>query len=136
MRELSEQALAARMIRKELKTSFPKTKFSVTSSSFAGGNAVDIGWDDGPSTENVDKIVKKYQYGHFNGMDDTYNYSNSKEDLPQVRFVMTARHISDLVRDSLLELANIKLEDYNKYNSDYQEFNSSVIWQMFVKRVF
>lgn len=94
----SSQARAAACIRKELKAAFPETKFSVTSSSFSMGDSVDINWENGPTTEQVDKISKKYQYGHFDGMYDIYEYSNSRKDIPQSKYVMTQRRTSDDLR--------------------------------------
>jgi hypothetical protein len=96
----STQAQAAAAIRKELKAAFPTVKFSVTSESFSGGDAVRIDWTDGPTSESVDKIVRKYQYGHFDGMIDLYEYSNRRDDLPaQVKYVSTQRTNS---RDAFL----------------------------------
>jgi hypothetical protein len=33
-----------------------------------------------------------YQYGHFNGMEDIYEYSSMIPDLPQVKFVQISYH--------------------------------------------
>ena len=93
-REMSSQAKCAKEIRKELKETFPNTKFSVKSEGFAGGNSVYIHWTDGPTSEKVDEITKKYQYGSFNGMNDLYEFSNDRKDLPQAKYVMTARNTS------------------------------------------
>ena len=35
----------------------------------------------------AEKIVSKYQYGHFDGMNDIYEYSNSREDIPQAKYI-------------------------------------------------
>lgn len=88
-------ALAAKEIRKELKTHFPETKFRVTSSNYSMGNSVDIKWIDGPTNDEVRNIVRQYQYGHFNGMEDIYEVSNRNEDIPQVKFVMAQRDLSN-----------------------------------------
>lgn len=88
MRKLSEAAQAAKAIRKELKAAFPGVKFSVRSENFAGGNAVNVTWSDPAADQKaVNELVKKYQYGHFNGMDDIYEYSNTNSDLPQAKYV-------------------------------------------------
>ena len=78
-RTLTGSAQCAAAIRTELKTKFPDCKFSVTSENFSGGDSVHISWKDGPTTKQVDSIVNKYQYGHFNGMEDIYEYSNNIE---------------------------------------------------------
>lgn len=98
---MSTQAKAARQIKKELKQAFPGVKFSVTSDSFAGGDAVRIKYEDGPTTDQVKEIAGKYQYGHFDGMTDMYEYSNNLDDIPQVKYVQWERRPSDDVRDEL-----------------------------------
>lgn len=95
MKELSSHARAAKLIRQELKKVFPDNKFSVTSRSYSGGNSIDISWLDGVTIEQVNNIARKYQYGHFDGMTDSYEYSNVVENLPQVQFVQTDRRISE-----------------------------------------
>ena len=70
------RVIGAKNIRTELKAKFPDIKFSVRGDSFAGGDSIDISWTDGPDTKDVEKITDKYQEGHFNGMEDIYNYSN------------------------------------------------------------
>jgi hypothetical protein len=94
----SSQAQAAAAIRKELKASFPTTKFSVTSDSFSMGDAVRISYTDGPTTDKVNEIVKKYQYGHFDGMHDMYEMSNNRKDIPQSKYVQVSRSYSAEVR--------------------------------------
>jgi hypothetical protein len=88
-------ARAAAEIRRILKEAFPDTKFSVRSKSFAGGDAVNIGWTDGPTSSAVRKLTRDFQYGHFDGMIDSYEYSNSRDDIPQVKYVMEQRTISE-----------------------------------------
>jgi hypothetical protein len=97
---MTTAAQTAKAIRTELKEKFPGTKFSVTSSNFAGGNSVDISWTDGPTRDTVEAVTKKYQYGNFNGMIDLYEYSNSREDIPQAKYVQAARHYSPAVEEA------------------------------------
>lgn len=91
---LSSHAAAAAAIRSELKAAFPTIKFSVTSESFSMGDAVRIHWTDGPSTQVIDAIVGKYQYGHFDGMTDYYDSDNRREDIPQAKYIDTTRKLS------------------------------------------
>jgi len=105
MRELSETAKCSKAIREELKKEFPGVKFKVNSE---GGSAINIYYVDGPSYESVDKVVGKYEMGHFDGMTDIYEYDNRREDIPQVMYVFTTREIS-------LEYGQEALEEFNKY---------------------
>jgi glyceraldehyde-3-phosphate dehydrogenase/erythrose-4-phosphate dehydrogenase len=93
-KQMSEHARAARAIRSELKRRFQKCSFSVTSKSFSMGNAVYISWTNGPSQEEVNALVDKYQYGHFDGVTDCYEFSNKRTDIPQTKFVSTTRYES------------------------------------------
>lgn len=74
---LSDHARAAKNLRIELSKIFPGIKFSVKSSSFAGGNDVTISWTLGPTRKEVKAIADKYQDGHFDGMIDLYEYDHS-----------------------------------------------------------
>lgn len=66
--------LAAHNLRLELRRAFPGVKFSVTSSSFSGGNSVSVRWEDGPTPKAVEAITQRYEAGTFNGWDDSYTY--------------------------------------------------------------
>lgn len=142
MREISNQAAAAKMIRAELKKAFPAVKFSVTSDSFAGGDSVRIYWTDGVTDAKVDAIVKKYQYGHFDGQTDMYEYSNNRTDIPQSKYVMTTRHMSEAVKQQLIAEHNAtfcergQIKDINAWNDDAQMWNNSVIWREFAAKDF
>lgn len=86
-KQISEWAQAAKAIRKELKLVFPAIKFSVESQSYSMGNSVWVYWNNGPEIKDINNIVKKYQYGHYDGMTDCYEHSNKRKDIPQAMFV-------------------------------------------------
>lgn len=77
-RTLTPAAETAKLIRKELKAAFPGVKFRVRSRNFSMGDAVDIEWDLGPTTAQVEAVAKKYQDGDFNGMTDSYELDHSR----------------------------------------------------------
>jgi len=104
-RELTQAAQAAKLIRKELKQAFPHIKFSVRSSNYAGGDSIHIGWQNGVTEKEVEKIVNKYQYGHFDGSIDLYEYSNSRDDIPQTKYVSASRTITDDILNQAFEAA-------------------------------
>lgn len=91
----SSHAAAAAAIKSELKAQFPNIKFSVTSDCFSMGNSVDISWTDGATEKEIKKITSKYQYGNFNGMDDMYEITNNRTDIPQAKYVSEHRKLSD-----------------------------------------
>jgi len=70
-------AETAKLIRPQLKTHFPGIKFSVRSSSYAGGASIDISWTDGPTTKEVDSVVGAYESKSFDGSIDLGCYWKS-----------------------------------------------------------
>lgn len=124
----SQHAGAAAAIKAELKAAFPGIKFSVTSDSFSMGDSVHITWTDGPTSEEVKAISGKYQYGHFNGMEDIYENTNSRDDIPQSKYVSESRSISD-------ELETILLPDAEKYFVS-DRYSSVHTAKDFLRRVF
>jgi len=91
----SNQAQAAQAIREELKANFPNIKFSVTSEGYSMGDNVNVKWADGPTEEQVETLVNKYQAGNFNGMEDIYEYSENPKNLPRTKYLFCTRLMSE-----------------------------------------
>ena len=106
----SSHALAAANIRRELKAAFPGIKFSVRSDSYSGGDSVDIRWELGPTSREVDAITNKYQEGSFDGMVDLYTYDSDDSWTRKhggAQYVQTSRNCSaarEAVERQLAEL--------------------------------
>jgi hypothetical protein len=103
-KEEPSRVTAAKNIRIELKTAFPSVKFSVKTKSFSNGNDINISWENGVTTEEVEKITSKYQYGSFDGMDDCYKYSDDSfnDMFGGSKYVMENR---DVTKDKYIEVA-------------------------------
>jgi hypothetical protein len=121
-RTLSQSAQAAAQIKRILTKEYPKIKFSVSvvSGNYSMGSRVS--YIDGPPSKDIQDFVDQFQYGHFNGMEDIYEISNSK-DMPQAKYCFAERTISDKIYEDALEFAkqyfgffnaDIKLNDYLK----------------------
>jgi len=127
----SSHAHAAQQIREKLKAAFPDVKFSVTSNSYSGGNSVHVEWTDGPTTSMVENISGAYQYGHFDGMTDSYDYSNSRDDIPQVKYVQERRTMSDKTREFITNQLTARwgdqLQQYEIERRAYQIFAAATI---------
>lgn len=107
MKTKTTAALCAAAIKEELKKLFVGVKFSVKSDNFSGGNSVHIEWTNGPLDDDVRVIVRKYQYGSFNSMEDLYEYTNSREDIPQAKYIQTRRELSpevEALKPAFIEL--------------------------------
>lgn len=114
-RQPTESALAAKMVRQELKQKFKGIKFKVTSENYSMGSSLNISWIDGPTEKEVDTIVQKYQYGSVNPMEDTYDMDNVK-DFPQAKYVFTRREYSN---DVLMQAFN----DLKRTDKAYETCN-------------
>ena len=117
VRLLSSAAVGAKNIKVELGRTFPSVKFSVKSQYFSGGDSIDIGWTDGPTERMVDETIGKYQEGHFDGMDDSYNYKLNhswSEVFGGAKYVSCQRRESEvLVRKAAAEL-DVDSLDFSK----------------------
>jgi hypothetical protein len=103
---LTGAAACAAAIRQELKEKYPGVKFSVTSETFSMGNSVSVDWTDGPEYEEIETIVEGYQYGHFDGMTDCYEYKKDRNDSkPSAKYTHTNKHFSEAGIQALKEKA-------------------------------
>lgn len=88
----TQVAQCASLVRKELKTLYPTIKFSVRSENYSMGDSVNVSYPRELLTDEQHKELNallrgKYQYGHFNGMDDIYENSNRDDTIPQTKFL-------------------------------------------------
>jgi hypothetical protein len=101
--EGSSHARASANIKRELSQAFPGIAFSVRSDSFSGGDSVDVHWENGPTTKEVEAITSKYQEGSFDGMQDLYEYDHSPMAkavstwLGSAKYVQESRGFSDSI---------------------------------------
>jgi hypothetical protein len=63
-------AETAKLVRRALKEAFPGQKFSVRSDTYSMGASIDVRWVDGPTQKEVDRVVKYFEGGDFDGMID------------------------------------------------------------------
>ena len=111
-------AIVARQIKKELKEIGVKSQ--VTSKNFSMGNSVDIYVDDLSPEKfaEVQKICMKYQLGHFDGMTDSYEYSNVANNLVgQVKYVNITNFMSIEISDAITSWIR-KKDIHNQFRTD------------------
>ena len=117
-KRLTPAANAAKAIKAELKNIYPSLKLSVKSSNFSMGDSVSISWTNGPTPEQVKNVVDKYQYGHFDGMTDMYESSNSRDDIPQSKYVQVSREVTDDLKQLFIDAYNVPDFVENDYDRD------------------
>ena len=91
----SEQAKAAAQIRKHLKSTGLNCSVTSDSGSMTSSVRVKIFNQPPEIVKKVTEFADQYQYGHFSGMEDIYEYSSKVADLPQVKYVFVNNHIDD-----------------------------------------
>lgn len=91
----TDAALASARIRKEIKAL--KVKAKVRSENYSGGSSINVRVaDQSPEVvAAIEAICAKYKRGHFDGMTDSYEYSNCNDDIPQVSYVFVNVDFSD-----------------------------------------
>ena len=102
-----------RTVKSELKKVFPGVKFSVISDY----DCVRISWTNGPSAKMVEEITNKYEMGRFDGMTDSYEYSNRRDDVPQVSYVFTNRTISE-------DIYEAKFREFKAYYASWEKLTN------------
>lgn len=86
--------IVGKNIRAELKKHFPKTKFSVRKQYYS---TYHVSWTDGPTVDEVESIINKYETSRFDSYTD-YHYSETSPFnvvYGGADYVFTKRHYSD-----------------------------------------
>ncbi|MEN8251262.1 MAG: LPD29 domain-containing protein, partial [Bacteroidota bacterium] len=126
----TEAAKASRAIKAELYKAFPGVKFSVTSENFAGGNSIDVRYTDGPTEVQVNEYTDKYEYGKFDGMNDIYEITNRRNDIPLVKYLSVQREMSEEARKQITSSIGM-IQDESEQDSNrrvYQAFQEWTTW--------
>lgn len=103
-------AETAKLVRVALKQAFPATKFSVRTSTYAGGASVRIRWMDGPNVKRVDAVVGTFNGNGFDGMIDMA-YTIDAWVMPTGEIVGTVSSGTESSRGSVPAWGTIKPHD-------------------------
>lgn len=82
----------------------------VKSASFSMGNSVSITvYDQAPDAlKELQKEFRQYEQGHFNGMEDIYEYSNRRDDIPQTKYLSVQNDTSDELKQAAWDWLRVK----------------------------
>lgn len=119
--EGSRYKICGENMRMELKKKFPGTKFSVRYKSFSGGEEYFVTWVDGPTRDDVEEVINKYQDHHSDYSGDYWDYDPSVFNnlFGGVKYVMSQRDISK----ETLNIINEEYKDLTEENVFSYEFN-------------
>jgi len=70
-------AETAKLLKKQLRTAFKGTKFSVTGSRGTGYGYYSVSWTGGPSSDAVREITRPFEGSSYNGMEDIEEYNKT-----------------------------------------------------------
>ena len=115
----TEVAKCAAEIRKVLKEK--NIKASVRSENYSMGDSVNVEIKeiiDPKIYRALEEELAKYQYGHFNGMEDIYEYSNNVEGIPQTKFLFI-KYDWKLTDGFIQRLINVLVTKIN-LDADYE----------------
>jgi hypothetical protein len=140
-KEKSAPAQAAAMIKAYCKKQGIQCKAS--SEIYSMGSSVRVEVEDLPPAKMAElkAYAGQFQYGHFNGMEDIYEYSN-RQDLPQAKFVFVENRMSEGLKQSVydymkenyagMEGAPANVKDAGSYfNADFNAYASDLIGKLF-----
>jgi hypothetical protein len=65
--------------------------------------------------------LKQYQQGHFNSMEDIYEYSNSRDDVPQTKYLSIDNSYSDEMYQKAWSFLRATFSEAEKYPENYKE---------------
>ena len=118
----SEQAQAAAAIRKELKAHGIKARVTSASGSMTSSVNVDLSECLAPWTlQAIENFCNRFQLGHFDGMIDCYEYSNTNDDVPQVKFVFVRNGRSDEDRQAAYDYLLKNYDGYQDKPARYED---------------
>lgn len=125
---ISNHAAAAKQVRAFVKKLGLKGR--VTGSAASMTDSVRVVLEDAtPSqVDQVKEFANQYQYGHFDGMCDSYEYSNNRDDIPQVKFVFVRSDYSDGMKQKALDAITKQFElealTYGNHERSFDAYGS------------
>lgn len=124
-RAASSQAQVAKLLKQYCRGK--GVAVTAKSESFSMGDSVRVRMVDQPPAmrADIETHAKQYQYGNFDGMTDSYNYSNRQDDIPQSKYVFVDCDYSDEIRaaawDYIRETYGEAQGAPDDYNSHYEQ---------------
>jgi hypothetical protein len=141
-KKISDHAAVAKLLKAFCKTK--GVKIRVRSEAYSGGTSVTVNMvDQSPATlEEIKSEASQYKYGHFDGMTDSYEYSNSRKDIPQVKFLFVENRMSDEMRAKIYHYCKSNFAGMEEAPADHTEANhfynkaydchaDSLMWRIF-----
>ena len=141
-KEISRHAGAAKMIRQYLKEN--GIAGSVRSKSYSMGSSINVDVENlSPEIyKALSSYVNQFEYGNFNGMEDIYEMSNVRDDIPQVKYAFVNNRMSDVLGEEIYQFmknyysgmegapSSFK-EAHSFYNKNFNGYASHLVYKLF-----
>ena len=121
----------AKLIRQDLKKSFPNVKFSVKSRKGVMSSSISVSYVNGPICKEVENLLNKYKGGSYDCMQDMYVDDSSKTG-PTVEYLFVERdYTENLVQqaaDYLKETWKLPQDTVSLRGTDFEDFGDVDNW--------
>lgn len=126
-KQLTPAAQVAKLCKQYLKSI--GVKCTARSANYSMGNSVDITVTNQPPDiiKQIEKEFSKYQSGHFNGMEDIYEYSNSRSDVPQTKYLFLHNTYTDELKQAAWDIIRNTFSDAKEAPECFKECGQ---WRM------
>lgn len=124
-RELSSQAQVAKLCRQYCKSIGVKAR--ATSNSFSMGDSVTVYITDQPPAvrDQIETELKQYQYGSFNGMEDIYENTNRRNDIPQTKYLDVSCEYTDDLKQAAWDFIREHFQGADEHPETWVDVPSS-----------
>ena len=120
------------IIKKHCLKNFNISKIEVSTDVFSGGDSMDVNYYSPERIPELESFIKSFQYGHFNGMEDIYEFNNNSEIIIEGFILQTYKYTSvyhkegeGKKQEEIKPLEEVKVEDIEII--DYSEKAVAVV---------
>jgi hypothetical protein len=118
MTDYIEPKDVAKLVRKDLKRAFAGIKFSVRTKVYTGGSSIRVSWENGPTTEEVEKIAGHYKGAGFDPYQDMKTYNDEPYGNDYIFFNR------DITEDHYIRMAEKVIKEYG---IEFTNLNNEVV---------
>ena len=120
-KQVSSHAAAAKMIRQHFKAIGVPAKVKASSYSMGSSVRVEVTDINPIQRKELSTFIDQFQYGHFDSMNDYYDISNSRDDIPQVKYTFLEVSYSDELKQKAYDWVRSNMGGYNTADDDYSK---------------
>ncbi len=118
-RKLSQAAQVAKLLKQKAKEL--GLVATASSKNFSMGCSVNVRVTKGTDTalEKLKEYSNQYEYGQFNGMEDLYEITNSRDDIPQTKYLFVEDKRADTIIQENLDQTQVRFYEHEFAINNY-----------------